>query len=265
LVSDIRNAKYRKFRTREEAQAFVDQHASPIQFSPNAFSPRAPLTPQTPMTPRTPTTSQIPSQANSTINQTVKDHLREKSRQIKTEFSDNQRSQSSSQGSVSSQFSSASGDSVQHFSQASTSSQVSVETQLQDFHVRLTTLEKTIKTVVEDKTKEIEKLKEDLANIQSQYSAKQSNERNSNLPLRLRGNAAEEEAERPTKRAKFMETDSNSAGPSHSNNNETENKMKFTMDSEGYYVVYTDGACINNGKYGAKAGVGVWFGENHPL
>lgn len=32
-----------------------------------------------------------------------------------------------------------------------------------------------------------------------------------------------------------------------------------------YVVVYTDGACQNNGKFNAKAGIGVWFGPNHPL
>ena len=30
-------------------------------------------------------------------------------------------------------------------------------------------------------------------------------------------------------------------------------------------VVYTDGACFNNGYYGARAGVGVWWGYDHPL
>jgi len=29
-------------------------------------------------------------------------------------------------------------------------------------------------------------------------------------------------------------------------------------------VLYTDGACSNNGKYGARAGVGVYIGEKHP-
>lgn len=29
--------------------------------------------------------------------------------------------------------------------------------------------------------------------------------------------------------------------------------------------VYTDGACSSNGKEEAKAGIGVWFGDNHPL
>ena len=29
-------------------------------------------------------------------------------------------------------------------------------------------------------------------------------------------------------------------------------------------VVHTDGACPNNGKYGARAGVGVWYGPDDP-
>ena len=30
------------------------------------------------------------------------------------------------------------------------------------------------------------------------------------------------------------------------------------------YVVFTDGACANNGKPGAKAGIGVYFGVEDP-
>ena len=44
----------------------------------------------------------------------------------------------------------------------------------------------------------------------------------------------------------------------HSNHN-------FQSDDDGYVQVYTDGACGNNGKNNAKAGVGVWFGQNHAL
>lgn len=40
---------------------------------------------------------------------------------------------------------------------------------------------------------------------------------------------------------------------------------KFQVDDEGYVVVYTDGACTQNGRRGAKAGIGVWFGDNHDL
>jgi len=40
---------------------------------------------------------------------------------------------------------------------------------------------------------------------------------------------------------------------------------RFLVTEEGFTEVYTDGACPNNGKPGAKAGVGVWWGEHHPL
>lgn len=42
-------------------------------------------------------------------------------------------------------------------------------------------------------------------------------------------------------------------------------KSKFSVDSEDFLIVYTDGACWMNGKQGAKAGVGVYFGPDHPL
>lgn len=34
---------------------------------------------------------------------------------------------------------------------------------------------------------------------------------------------------------------------------------------DGYAVVYTDGACENNGQKNAKAGIGVWFSDGHPM
>lgn len=45
----------------------------------------------------------------------------------------------------------------------------------------------------------------------------------------------------------------------------TINGVEFHEDSEGYIHVYTDGSCENNGKKGAVAGLGVFFGLNHPL
>lgn len=39
----------------------------------------------------------------------------------------------------------------------------------------------------------------------------------------------------------------------------------FIRTPDGYVVVFTDGACSQNGKVGAKAGVGVWFNHNNPL
>lgn len=43
------------------------------------------------------------------------------------------------------------------------------------------------------------------------------------------------------------------------------NYNNFILTDDEYVVVYTDGACSNNGKYGAKAGIGVWFNTDHEL
>jgi ribonuclease HI len=39
----------------------------------------------------------------------------------------------------------------------------------------------------------------------------------------------------------------------------------FHVDSHDFVHVYTDGSCVNNGKYTAAAGYGVYFGDNHSL
>lgn len=39
----------------------------------------------------------------------------------------------------------------------------------------------------------------------------------------------------------------------------------FSCDNHGYVEVYTDGACSANGTDYARAGIGVFFGNNHPL
>lgn len=43
------------------------------------------------------------------------------------------------------------------------------------------------------------------------------------------------------------------------------NPQNFIVDGDGYVVVYTDGACPLNGRFGATAGIGVWFGHGHHL
>lgn len=40
---------------------------------------------------------------------------------------------------------------------------------------------------------------------------------------------------------------------------------EFSLDSEGYVMVYTDGSCLGNGRKDACAGFGVYFRDNHPL
>ena len=39
----------------------------------------------------------------------------------------------------------------------------------------------------------------------------------------------------------------------------------FSVDKNEYVQVYTDGTCLNNGKKEARAGIGIWFGDSHPL
>lgn len=60
------------------------------------------------------------------------------------------------------------------------------------------------------------------------------------------------------KRAAVEEID---AGVKHEIKKE---RTDFTLN-ENFVVVYTDGACENNGRPNAKAGIGVWFGDEHPL
>ncbi|KAG6455606.1 ribonuclease H1-like [Manduca sexta] len=37
------------------------------------------------------------------------------------------------------------------------------------------------------------------------------------------------------------------------------------VDNDGFVDVYTDGACSSNGRSEARAGYGVYWGDNHPL
>ncbi|XP_032457547.1 ribonuclease H1 isoform X5 [Nasonia vitripennis] len=46
-------------------------------------------------------------------------------------------------------------------------------------------------------------------------------------------------------------------------NSTAQNKDGFSIDSNGYTEVYTDGACSSNGRRNAKAGIGVWFSERN--
>lgn len=43
------------------------------------------------------------------------------------------------------------------------------------------------------------------------------------------------------------------------------NDLDYVQDNDGYIQVYTDGACVQNGKPTAKAGIGIYFCEGHPL
>ena len=42
-------------------------------------------------------------------------------------------------------------------------------------------------------------------------------------------------------------------------------KWPFHVDYEDFVQVYVDGSCFENGKNGAKAGLGVFFGPDHAM
>jgi len=71
----------------------------------------------------------------------------------------------------------------------------------------------------------------------------------------------------PTKHTnlqKEQETDSGSRNKKHKSNDENHSVHSaiakgFNVDNDGYIEVYTDGACTNNGKVNAKAGIGVFW------
>ncbi|XP_038209385.1 ribonuclease H1 [Zerene cesonia] len=46
---------------------------------------------------------------------------------------------------------------------------------------------------------------------------------------------------------------------------EQEQDGDFKVDDQGFVQVYTDGACSANGRKGARAGLGVYWGDGHPL
>ncbi|XP_077366463.1 ribonuclease H1 isoform X2 [Festucalex cinctus] len=50
----------------------------------------------------------------------------------------------------------------------------------------------------------------------------------------------------------------------HNHSSSSANKDGFTYMGDAV-VVYTDGCCSNNGKRGARAGIGVYWGPQHPL
>lgn len=45
----------------------------------------------------------------------------------------------------------------------------------------------------------------------------------------------------------------------------TKENEEFEVDTDGFVKVYTDGACSANGRRGAKAGLGVYWGNGHNL
>jgi len=66
-----------------------------------------------------------------------------------------------------------------------------------------------------------------------------------------------------TRRATTLKRDREETDSSETN--EIKRSKEDLVLENGYVVVYTDGACENNGKANAKAGIGVWFGDLNGL
>ncbi|KYN39010.1 Ribonuclease H1 [Trachymyrmex septentrionalis] len=69
--------------------------------------------------------------------------------------------------------------------------------------------------------------------------------------------------EHPSKKRKITDISNNCLGLSQCLNQD--DKADFIVDEDGYVNVFTDGACSSNGYKNARAGIGVWFQDNHPL
>lgn len=61
-----------------------------------------------------------------------------------------------------------------------------------------------------------------------------------------------------------LEQTVNNAQNINDNNNNHEKVNQLNRPNKGHVVIYTDGACSNNGRSGAKAGLGVWWGHDDP-
>ncbi|XP_078041766.1 ribonuclease H1 [Augochlora pura] len=86
---------------------------------------------------------------------------------------------------------------------------------------------------------------------------------NTTLLVRKRSLPAKDrlvEKKLPTKKIKLI-----AISDIPSTSTEQTSSSGFIIDDDGYVNVYTDGACTSNGYKNARAGLGVWFGQDHPL
>lgn len=66
----------------------------------------------------------------------------------------------------------------------------------------------------------------------------------------------------PSTRSKCNRSVEEVDGPTNTDNVSSDG---FIITPDKFVVVYTDGACSNNGKNNARAGLGVWFNHHNPL
>ncbi|XP_063757817.1 ribonuclease H1 isoform X2 [Eleginops maclovinus] len=82
------------------------------------------------------------------------------------------------------------------------------------------------------------------------------------IPLGKKRCHSDEAAQTPPKRVKASGSLSSESLSSESSSSGSSDGFTYMGDA---VVVYTDGGCTGNGQKGAKAGIGVYWGPNHPL
>jgi ribonuclease HI len=75
--------------------------------------------------------------------------------------------------------------------------------------------------------------------------------------------AAISSSKSPSKRTSAIQT-TIQGRPSPSKTKSGRARAPDMADERGWDVVYCDGACKGNGQVGSVAGIGVWWGKNHP-
>ncbi|XP_071518690.1 ribonuclease H1 isoform X1 [Panulirus ornatus] len=123
---------------------------------------------------------------------------------------------------------------------------------------------------LQDMKREMKKLQKELAELRSKfddYVAKTYGDVNSTSQKQ-----SSHKSSSTAEKRKRENSDSNEAADGESDtkklntgDSDGDDKTKFSTDSDGFLIVYTDGACEFNGRHGARAGVGVYFGPDHPL
>lgn len=280
-MKGINNAKYKKFTTRPEAEEFVQQYASPVIKNNSPYKPNTP--PVTPTHNNQQFYSQQP-QASSVASVIQKSRQMSSwsSTQVQVENGSSEMSlpkkiklDAETQDSdeeycnlmdamTQSQPSSSQASSQSSINVNSKESDSDLKQQLRDLKNRLEDIEESIHDVIGKKTIEIDKLKDDIAKLENQISGNHDFKL-SNAIQRLKERNTERETAKPTKRTRMLDDDNDDDNYADSTQAAGSSQINFTLDTEGYCIVYTDGACTNNGRNGAKAGIGVWFGHSHPL
>ncbi|MCL4133493.1 UNVERIFIED_CONTAM: hypothetical protein GTU68_006246 [Idotea baltica] len=102
--------------------------------------------------------------------------------------------------------------------------------------------------------REMKLMQKQLSNLRTRFDEYVNNEINSS-----------DSSENSLKRRSSDDVEDSNSSKKTKLTEDEKDKSKFELDSDGFLIVYTDGSCAFNGKHGAQAGVGVFFGDDHPM